>query len=222
MGALGAPPRIRRLGRAEYATVWRDMQAFVADRAADRSAEIWLVEHPPVFTLGQNAKPEHVLAAGDIPVVNVDRGGEVTYHGPGQLVIYPLINLSRLGLGVRTLVCALENAVIDLCASYGVTALGRRDAPGVYVDDAKVASIGLRIRRGWCYHGMAVNVAMDLTPFQRINPCGYAGLAVTDLATLGGPDSVERAGREILPLLLDRLGYNTGDCELPAATREIR
>ena len=185
------------------------MQAFVDRRPADAHDEIWLLEHDPVFTLGQNAAPEHVLAAGDTPVVQVDRGGQVTYHGPGQLVVYPLVYLPRLGLGVRTLVDALEQTAVDLLALYGHRAVARRDAPGVYVDGAKVASIGLRIRRHWCYHGMAINVALDLSPFQRINPCGQAGLAMSQLASLGGPTSVRAAAADLLPVLLKNLGYAT-------------
>jgi len=183
------------------------MRAFVTDRDDDANDEVWLLEHDPVFTQGQSGKAEHILAPGDIPVVNVDRGGQVTYHGPGQLVIYPLLNLRRLGLGVRSLVEALENSVIDLLRACGHTAVGRCDAPGVYVENAKVASIGLRIRRHWCYHGMAVNVAMDLSPFQRINPCGQAGLAMNQLHALNGPATVREAADQLLPLLLTRLGY---------------
>jgi lipoyl(octanoyl) transferase len=202
-------PFVRHLGRRDYGETFDAMREFVTDRAADEADEIWLLEHDPVFTQGQNGQAEHVLGAGDIPVVQVDRGGQVTYHGPGQLVIYPLIYLPRLGLGVRTLVVALENSVIDLLARYGHEAVARRDAPGVYVDGAKVASIGLRIRKDWCYHGMAVNVAMDLEPFSRINPCGFAGLSMNQLRDLGGPSSVATAAQELLPMLLARLGYNS-------------
>jgi len=162
------------------------MQALTETRDAQTPDEIWFLEHPPVFTLGLNAKPEHVLAPGDIPVVQIDRGGQVTYHGPGQLVVYPLIDVRRHPLGVRQLVVALEDAVIALAAQWGVTAYGRREAPGIYVEGRKLGSIGLRIRRGSSYHGLAFNVAMDLEPFQRINPCGYQGLEVVDLATLVG------------------------------------
>ena len=155
--------------------------------------EIWLLEHPPVFTLGMAADPAHLLAPGDIPVVQVDRGGQVTYHGPGQLVAYPLLDVRRLGITVRALVMQLEQAVIDLVAAHGINAAGRRDAPGVYVDGRKLASLGLRIRRGTSYHGVALNVDMDLAPFARINPCGLAGMQVTQLADLG--IDVERGSR---------------------------
>jgi lipoyl(octanoyl) transferase len=166
------------------------MQAFTEQRNDATRDEIWLLEHPPVFTLGMNGKAEHVLAAGDIPVVNIDRGGQVTYHGPGQLVVYPLLDLRRLKLGVRDLVIALENAIVATVAHWGIKAIGKRDAPGVYVDGKKLASIGLRIKRGCSYHGLALNVAMDLSPFKRINPCGYQGLEVTQLSKLGGPNDV--------------------------------
>jgi len=181
------------------------MQSFTDTRTAATPDEIWLLEHPPVFTLGMNAAPEHVLCAGDIPVVQIDRGGQVTYHGPGQLVVYPLLDVRRAGLGVRQLVTALESAIIDLLASWNITALARRDAPGVYVDGRKVASIGLRIRRGSSYHGLAFNVAMDLEPFQRINPCGYAGLEVIDLRSLGVDASVQQVADALSPRLLDRM-----------------
>lgn len=178
---------VRRLGVRDYQPVWRAMQEYTERRGADSGDELWLVEHPPVFTVGLNGKPEHLLAPGDIPVVQIDRGGQVTYHGPGQLVIYPLLDLRRLKLGVRHLVTSLEQAVIDLLADYGITAVGRRDAPGVYVDGAKIAALGLRVRRGCSYHGLSLNVAMDLEPFARINPCGYPDLRVTQLSALAGP-----------------------------------
>lgn len=201
-------PIVRKLGRCGYTPIWEAMQAFVTDRGPQRSEEIWLLEHDPVFTLGQNGAPEHILAAGDIPVVKVDRGGQVTYHGPGQLVIYPLLHLPRRKLGVRCLVRALERSVIDLLAGYGCAAIARRDAPGVYVDGAKVASIGLRIRKDWCFHGMAINVAMDMEPFARINPCGFEGMAMTQLRELGGATTVTACLDDLLPHLLRHLGYN--------------
>ncbi len=192
---------VKYLGRVDYEPTWREMQRITDTRDANTPDEIWLLEHPPVFTLGLNADPSHVLAAGDIPVVKIDRGGQVTYHGPGQLVVYPLIDLRRAGLGVRDLVTALERAVIDYCASLGITAECRKNAPGVYVDGRKIASLGLRIRRGASYHGLAFNVNMELEPFQRINPCGYAGLQMTQLAALGHPSTVEETGRAFAPFL---------------------
>lgn len=200
-------PRVRHLGLREYEPVWREMQAFAAERDEDTRDEIWFLEHPPVFTLGLNAKLEHVLAPGDIPVVPIDRGGQVTYHGPGQLVVYPLIDLKRGGLGVRDLVTALEQAVIDTLGHYGIEAQARADAPGVYVEGRKLAALGLRIRRGSSYHGLAFNVCMDLEPFSRINPCGYRGLEVTQLADLGGPDDLDAVARDLERFLLPRLGY---------------
>lgn len=196
---------VRWLGRVDYVPTWHAMQKYTAERDEHSPDEIWLLEHDPVFTLGMNGSPAHVLAAGDIPVVQIDRGGQVTYHGPGQLVLYPLLNLRRWKLGVRELVVALENAVIATASRLGIQAYGKRDAPGVYVGDRKLASIGLRIRRGCSYHGLALNVSVDLSPFQRINPCGYAGLEVIDLARLGVQLSVADAGetvaRELLRIL---------------------
>jgi lipoyl(octanoyl) transferase len=200
------PVVVRDLGRRDLVDVWRDMQAFTTERGAETVDEIWFVEHPPVFTLGLRADRSHVLAAGDIPVVQIDRGGQVTYHGPGQLVAYVLLDLRRRGLNPRTLVQALENAVIDTVAGYGVAAVGRRDAPGVYVDGRKLAAVGLRVRRHCSYHGIAINVAMDLEPFNRIDPCGYADLEVTDLRTLCGVDDLERLRADLEPKLRARLG----------------
>jgi lipoic acid synthetase len=199
-------PAVKYLGRAEYDPTWREMQRITDTRDANTPDEIWLLEHPPVFTLGLNADSSHVLAAGDIPVVKIDRGGQVTYHGPGQLVVYPLIDIRRAGFGVRDLVTALERAVITYCASLGITAECRKNAPGVYVDGRKIASVGLRIRRGASYHGLAFNVNMDLEPFQRINPCGYAGLQMTQLADLGHTGaSVESVGEAFAPFLTGAL-----------------
>ena len=186
------------------------MQKFTDERTEDTADEIWFVEHPPVFTLGLNANRDHLLTPGDIEVVQIDRGGQVTYHGPGQLLIYPLLNLRRLKLGVRALVVALENAVIDYVATRGVTAVGSREAPGVYVDGAKLASVGLRIRRGASYHGMSLNVSMDLEPFQRINVCGYQGLRVTRLNDLGVPDEVPAVADGLTPHLLRHLRLDAG------------
>lgn len=198
--------QLRWLGKVEYEPTWRAMQSLTDTRSPTDADQIWFLEHPPVFTLGMNGKREHVLAPGDIPLVEIDRGGQVTYHGPGQLVVYPLIDVRRLGIGVRQLVVALENAVIALCAERNIEARGRRDAPGVYVNERKLASIGLRIRRSSSYHGLALNVAMDLEPFQRINPCGFAGLQVTDLKALGVAISVQEAARALAPHLLRELG----------------
>ncbi len=183
------------------------MQRFTDERDATTPDEIWFLEHPPVFTLGMNASRAHVLAPGDIPVVQIDRGGQVTYHGPGQLVVYPLIDLRRSGLGVRDLVTALERSVIELAAAAGVTAEARRNAPGVYVEGRKLASVGIRVRRGASYHGLAVNVRLDLEPFSRINPCGYEGLRMTQFSELGGPESVDAAAEALEPHLLDALGF---------------
>lgn len=200
-------PSIRRLGLVEYEPTWRAMQRFTDERSATTLDEIWFLEHPQVFTLGMNASREHVLAPGDIPVVQIDRGGQVTYHGPGQLVVYPLIDLRRSGLGVRDLVTALERSVIGLAAEYGVVAEARKNAPGVYVEGRKLASVGIRIRRGASYHGLALNVSLDLEPFGRINPCGYEGLQMTRLADIGGPESVGAATDALEPHLLRALGF---------------
>jgi lipoyl(octanoyl) transferase len=204
---MSAAPLIRHLGLAPYEPVWRAMQKFTDERQDAMRDEIWFAEHPPVFTLGLNAGREHLLAPGDIPVLQIDRGGQVTYHGPGQLMIYPLLNLRRLKLGVRDLVVALENAVISYTAELGIAASGSRKAPGVYVEGAKLASLGLRIRRGACYHGMALNVSPDLEPFERINVCGFKDLRVTRLADLGVNLSVEAVARDLLPHLLRQLRY---------------
>jgi lipoyl(octanoyl) transferase len=195
-------PVLRWLGRAEYEPTWRAMQRFTDERGAFTADELWLLEHPPVFTLGMNADPAHVLGAGEIPVVRIDRGGQVTYHGPGQLVAYALWDLRRANIGVRQLVTTFELAVIRYVASFGIEARARRDAPGVYVHGAKLASIGVRVRRGASYHGLALNVSMGLEPFGRINPCGYPGLTVTQLAALGGPQDVEEVARDFGPVLL--------------------
>ena len=195
------PPLVRNLGRAAYLPTWQAIQRFTDERGPDTADEIWVVEHDPVFTLGMNGDPAHVLAAGDIPVVKVDRGGQVTYHGPGQVVVYPLIDLRRAGLGVRDLVTALEQSVIECVAKYGVSATTRPKAPGVYVDGAKLASVGIRVRRGASYHGIALNVDMNLEPFQRINPCGYEGLSMTQLAALGAPSDLNRVAADLIDVL---------------------
>ena len=202
---------IRQLGTKHYEPVWQAMQRFTDERDQNTQDEIWLVEHPPVFTQGQAGKAEHILMPGDIPVVQVDRGGQVTYHGPGQQVIYLLLNLKRRKLGVRHLVTAMENAVVGLLANYEITAYPKPDAPGVYVDEKKVCSLGLRIRNGCSFHGLALNVNMDLSPFQRINPCGYAGMEMIDTATLNGPQSLVEAGVALTELLLDALSITDSE-----------
>lgn len=196
---------IRRLGMVDYLPTWQAMQRFTDERGHATEDEVWLLQHPPVFTLGMAADPGHVLGAGDIPLVQTDRGGQVTYHGPGQLVVYVLIDLRRSGLGVRDLVLLLERAVIELLAPQGVKAEGRRDAPGVYVEGRKLASLGLRVRRGASYHGLALNVDMDLSPFARINPCGLVGMQVTQLRELGVPGSVEEVGDSVAQWMQARL-----------------
>jgi lipoyl(octanoyl) transferase len=192
---------IRRLGLVDYEPTWRAMQRFTDSRDEATPDEIWLLEHPPVFTLGLNASREHVLAPGDIPVVQIDRGGQVTYHGPGQLVIYPLLNLRRRQLGVRELVVALEQSIVDYAAELGVAAAGSRAAPGVYVKGEKLASVGLRIRRGASYHGAALNVCLDLEPFNRINVCGYRSLRATRLVDHGAALGVDAAAQGLTPHL---------------------
>jgi lipoyl(octanoyl) transferase len=197
--------KVLDLGVQPYETVWRDMQVFTDARSATAEDELWLVEHPPVFTLGKNGKPEHVLKPGGIPVLHSDRGGQVTYHGPGQLVVYVLLDLQRMQLGVRELVTRLENSVIELLAEFEICAEARRDAPGVYVAGEKIAALGLRVRKGRCFHGLALNVDMDLEPFTRIHPCGYRGLRVTQLRNLlkHGSENVTLAA--IKPRLVNRL-----------------
>lgn len=194
------------LGSEDYVPLWRAMQKFTDERDESTPDEIWFCEHPPVYTLGLNASKEHLLAPGDIPVVQIDRGGQVTYHGPGQLMVYPLIDIRRANLGVRKLVTALEQSVVDLVADFDVTAAARADAPGVYVDGRKLASVGLRIRRGASFHGMALNVDVDMEPFSRINPCGYEALEMTDLGRLGIGLSLEQTSVKLLPHFLQHLG----------------
>ncbi|MGH8702132.1 MAG: lipoyl(octanoyl) transferase LipB [Burkholderiales bacterium] len=198
--------RLRPLGRVEYEPTWRAMQKFTAERAAGAADEIWLLEHPPVYTLGVAGRAEHLpRVANGIPVVRTDRGGQITYHGPGQIVIYTLLDLRRRGLAVRPLVRLLELSVIDLLAAYGVSSAARVEAPGVYVDGAKIAALGLRIRDGCCYHGLAFNADMDLAPFHAIDPCGYSGLAVTQARQLGIAEAPELLGEKLIHHLLRRL-----------------
>ncbi|HVT36458.1 MAG TPA: lipoyl(octanoyl) transferase LipB [Nevskiaceae bacterium] len=200
-------PVIKHLGRRDYAEVFAQMRTHTDARGDDTPDELWFVEHPPVYTQGQAGKAEHVLAPGDIPVIQADRGGQVTYHGPGQIVVYFLIDLHRIGYGVRTLVTRLEQAIVALLAQYGIAAQARADAPGVYVGASKIASLGLRVRRGRTYHGIALNVDMDLEPFSRINPCGYQGLRMTQLRELGAPTDLAQVSRDLQMHLLHSLGY---------------
>jgi lipoyl(octanoyl) transferase len=203
-GAI-APVVVRSLGKRDYEPLWRAMQQFTDARGPQTPDEIWFTEHPPVFTLGLNASREHVLSPGDIPVVQIDRGGQVTYHGPGQLMIYPLVDLKRAGLGIRELVTGLEQSVIDLLREFSIDGHSRADAPGVYVNGQKVASIGLRVRRGASYHGMALNVNLDLEPFSRINPCGMRELTVTDLRHLNIEVDLSSVAERLLEHLLRHL-----------------
>ncbi len=206
---------IRRLGLRDYAETYARMRDFTAARAADAADELWFLQHPPVFTQGQAGRAEHVLAPGDIPIVQSNRGGQVTYHGPGQAVVYVLLDLHRLGYGPRELVRRLEQAMVDVLAAYGIAARARADAPGVYVERAwpggvtemrKIGSLGLRVSRGCSYHGIALNVNMDLEPFGRINPCGLSGMRMTQVAELGGPAGVAEVERDLEPILLNNLG----------------
>ena len=205
---MAQPVIIRHLGLRDYAETWQAMRHFTDARGPGTPSEIWLLEHPPVFTQGQAGKNEHVLDPGDIPVIQSDRGGQVTYHGPGQLIVYLLLDLRATGKGIRGLVSAMENAVIALLAGQGVQAHARADAPGVYVADRKVAALGLRVRRGYTYHGLALNIDPDLEPFSRINPCGHPGQAVTSLQELGVEMSMEQAGAELVRLLSRQLSLD--------------
>ncbi|WP_341503380.1 lipoyl(octanoyl) transferase LipB [Gallaecimonas sp. GXIMD4217] len=200
--------RIRQLGRMAYEPVWQAMKQFTDNRNGETVDEFWLVEHDPVFTQGQAGKEEHLLAPGDIPVVQVDRGGQVTYHGPGQQVLYVMLDLRRRKLGVRELVSQIENAVVDTLAHWGIEAAPRPDAPGVYVGAQKICSLGLRVRKGCSFHGLALNVDMDMTPFLRINPCGYAGMEMTQIATQGGPSTLEEVQPRLVAALAKCLGYD--------------
>jgi lipoyl(octanoyl) transferase len=200
---------IRELAIQDYTTVWQAMQQFTDQRDATTPDQLWLLEHQPVFTQGQAGKAEHLLFPGDIPVVKVDRGGQVTYHGPGQLVVYVLFDLKRRNLGVRQLVTLLEQVLIGLLAPYGIAAYAKADAPGVYVDDAKIASLGLRVRKGCTFHGLALNVNMDLAPFSRINPCGYAGMQMIQCKDLGGPQSVAEAKQRLVQCFMQQLNVAT-------------
>ncbi len=201
------PLHIRHLGRQDYETVWHAMQHYTDNRDAESQDELWIVEHNPVFTQGQAGKSEHILNPGDIPVIQVDRGGQVTYHGPGQLVVYPLLDIKRLKVGVRQLVTDIEQSIIQMLGEYQIEAYAKADAPGVYVDERKVASLGLRIRKGCSFHGLALNVDMDMSPFQRINPCGYAGMEMIQCKMINGPQTVKEAGDQLVDKFSQILGF---------------
>jgi lipoyl(octanoyl) transferase len=218
---MSLPLKVRRLGRQPYEPVWRAMSAFTDNRVADTVDELWVLEHDPVFTLGQAGKMEHVLVPGDIPVVPVDRGGQVTYHGPGQIVAYPLIDLRRVGVSVRELVYKIEQAIIDSLAHWDIRAARLDGAPGVYVGAAKIAALGLRVRRGCSFHGLALDVNMDLEPFQRINPCGYKGLEVTQMVDWGGPTRLADVEEVLIGEFCRQFGFDAEPAasvlpELPA------
>jgi lipoyl(octanoyl) transferase len=197
---------INYLGQSDYQQTWDAMKDFTSQRGTDTRDQLWITEHAPVFTQGLNGRAEHLLNPGGIPVLQIDRGGQVTYHGPGQLVLYCLLDIARMGLGVKGLVSRIENSVIELLEGYRVVAQTRPGAPGVYVAEAKIAALGLRIRKGCCYHGLSLNVDMDLEPFSRINPCGYQGLAVTQLRNLGVNAEVSQVGRDLADILIRNLG----------------
>ncbi|GAB1255968.1 lipoyl(octanoyl) transferase LipB [Aurantivibrio plasticivorans] len=211
------PVLVRSLGVQDYQLTWEQMRRFTDSRTPDTQDELWLVQHPPVFTLGQAGRQEHVLAPGDIPVVQCDRGGQVTYHGPGQLIAYPLLNLPRLKVGVRELVEKIEQVLINTVKDYGIEAERMAGAPGVYVKGAKIAALGLRVRRGCSFHGLSLNVAMDLEPFQRINPCGYAGMAVTQMSDLSSDDglSLDDVSRALVRHCADILDLSPRWAEAP-------
>ncbi len=200
-------PVIRHLGEVYYHETWRKMQDFTDDRVPETADEFWFLQHPSVYTLGKNGKAEHVLNPQDTPVVNSDRGGQVTYHGPGQIVVYALIDLTRLKMGVRELVTVLEQSIIDLLASYGIESSAKREAPGVYVNNAKIAALGLRVRKGCSFHGLALNVDMNLEPFSRINPCGYEGLQVTQLKDFVADINIDKVMTDLQQILLKNLSY---------------
>lgn len=207
---------VRHLNLQSYAQTWQAMTDFTNQRTPETLDELWLVEHPAVFTQGQAGKPEHLLMPGDIPVVQTDRGGQVTYHGPGQLVAYPLLDLRRLKLGVRDLVTLIEQTLVALLAHYGIEACPKPDAPGVYVAGAKIASLGLRVRRGCSFHGLSLNVAMDLAPFSRINPCGYQGLAMTQMSDLlDNPPEFTDVQTQLVEQFAQKMGYES--CRMPVS-----
>ncbi|EPN7877889.1 lipoyl(octanoyl) transferase LipB [Vibrio vulnificus] len=211
---------VKRLGRRDYLSVWQAMHEFTDTRNEETPDEVWLVEHNPVFTQGQAGKAEHLLNTGDIPVVQSDRGGQVTYHGPGQLVAYFLINLRRKKLGVRDLVTTIENLVINTLKAYNIDSAARPDAPGVYVEGRKICSLGLRIRKGCSFHGLALNVNMDLSPFLRINPCGYQGMEMVQVSELGGPTDIALVEQQLVKELVNLLGYEQVEFSIEAEVRE--
>ncbi|EGQ7757868.1 lipoyl(octanoyl) transferase LipB [Vibrio vulnificus] len=211
---------VKRLGRRDYLPVWQAMHEFTDTRNEETPDEVWLVEHNPVFTQGQAGKAEHLLNTGDIPVVQSDRGGQVTYHGPGQLVAYFLINLRRKKLGVRDLVTTIENLVINTLKAYNIDSAARPDAPGVYVDGRKICSLGLRIRKGCSFHGLALNVNMDLSPFLRINPCGYQGMEMVQVSELGGTTDIALVEQQLVKELVNLLGYEQVEFSTEAEVRE--
>ena len=198
---------VRHLGEEDYQETWQEMQDFTDARDKETPDELWFLQHPPVYTLGKNGKPEHVLDAAEIPVINSDRGGQVTYHGPGQIVVYTLLDLTRMKIGVRALVTSLEQAIVELLGDYGVIAKARPEAPGVYVNNAKIAGLGLRVRKGRSFHGLALNVDMDLEPFRRINPCGYEGLEVTQLKNLVSNIELASVTDDLQQRLINKFSY---------------
>ncbi|AIV04763.1 MULTISPECIES: lipoyl(octanoyl) transferase LipB [Vibrio] len=210
---------VKRLGRQDYEPVWKAMHEFTDQRTDDTPDEVWLVEHNPVFTQGQAGKAEHLINTGDIPVVQSDRGGQVTYHGPGQLVAYFLINLRRKKLGVRDLVTHIENLVINTLKAYNIDSAARPDAPGVYVGGKKICSLGLRIRKGCSFHGLALNVNMDLGPFLRINPCGYEGMEMVQVSQVGGPEDIEAVEKQLIQELVTLLDYEQVDFSTEAPSQ---
>ena len=201
-------PVIKDLGRTDYQPVWQAMKSFTDSRKSDTADEFWQTEHNPVYTQGLNGRNEHLLNTGNIPVIQVDRGGQVTYHGPGQLVVYCLVDLNRIGIGIRSLVTVIEQSIIRLLGDYGIDAHARKDAPGVYVGDAKIAALGLRVRKGCCYHGLSLNLDMDLQPFAGINPCGFSDLPVTQLIDHVDEFSLPQVGQQLTDYLIDMMRYN--------------
>ena len=212
---------VRRLGTVPYESVWRAMSNFTDSRDDATQDELWLLEHPPVFTLGQTGRMEHVLDPGDIPIVQADRGGQVTYHGPGQIVAYPLLDLRRLGTGIRKLVDGLEQVVIDVLAGYGIEGARLDGAPGIYVEGRKIAALGLRVRRGCTFHGLAFNINMNLTPFSRINPCGYEGLQVTQVSDLGGPQTLSLVEDDLVAIFVNYFGYTLATAPTPQTVSAV-